>query len=208
MRITCWRVARFLTIATLLLAPPAPSSAEQAVAPAQHAASENSSRRIVVATRLAEGESITLDGRLDELVWSRAVPAGDFIQRDPDNGQSATEKTEVRIAFTGDALYIGVVCYDSDPDDWIAYQKRRDEYLQSDDKFEWVIDTFLDARSGYFFEMNPLGAMADALLGVNGQNRAWDGVWDARARRSDIGWKLEIELPFRTFNFNPRPARD
>ena len=208
MRIACWRAARFLTIAPLLLASPAPSSAEQAVASAQRAASDNSNRRTMVATRLAEGESITLDGRLDEPVWSRAIPAADFIQRDPDNGQSATEKTEVRIAFNSDALYLAVICYDSDPDGSIAYQRRRDELLQSDDKFAWVIDTFLDARSGYLFEMNPLGAMADALLGVNGQNRAWDGVWDARARRSDIGWMLEIELPFRTFNFNPRPARD
>jgi hypothetical protein len=170
---------------------------------AQQAAPDNGGRRSVTAVRLADSESIELDGRLDEAVWMRAAPAADFIQIDPDNGQPATERTEVRIAFDADALYIGITCYDSDPDASIAYQRRRDEYLPSDDKIEWTIDTFLDGRSGYFFEMNPLGSMADALMGTNGQNRAWDGIWEGRATRSEIGWTLEIELPFRTFNFNP-----
>ena len=167
------------------------------------AATENGDRRSITATRLADGESIDIDGRLDEAVWSRVLPAGDFIQIDPANGQPATERTEVRIAFDGDALYLGVTAYDSEPDTIIGKQRRRDEALCSDDKIRWTIDTFLDARTGYFFEMNPEGAMADALMGNTGQNRAWDGVWTGRARRSDIGWTLEVELPFRTFNFNP-----
>ena len=67
----------------------------------------------------------------------------------------------------------------------------------------WTIDTFLDERSGYFFEMNPSGLMADAVFGVNGDNRAWDGIWNARVRHSEIGWTIEIEIPFRTLNFDP-----
>ena len=67
----------------------------------------------------------------------------------------------------------------------------------------WTIETFLDERSGYFFEMNTSGLMADSLFGVNGDNRAWDGIWDARVVRSEIGWTIEIEIPFRTLNFDP-----
>ena len=67
----------------------------------------------------------------------------------------------------------------------------------------WRIDTFLDERSGYFFEMNPSGLMADAVFGVNGTNRAWDGIWNARVHRSEIGWTIEIAIPFRTLNFDP-----
>ena len=159
--------------------------------------------RTMVAERLAAEERIVLDGRFDEPVWQRAIPAADFVQVDPQNGQPATEKTEVRIAFGADALYIGVTCFDSEPERWSAYQRKRDDFLGSDDKFRWTIDTFLDGRSGYFFETNPLGVMSDALMGVNGQNRAWDGIWNLRARRSEIGWTLEIEIPFRTLNFNP-----
>ena len=157
----------------------------------------------MTALRLADGDEVGLDGVLDEAFWSRAVPATDFIQVDPDNGQPATEETEVRIVYTREALYIGVRAFDSEPDRWLGYQRRRDEFLGSDDRFMWTIDTFLDGRSGYFFEMNPAGLMADALLGVNGQNRQWDGIWNARHNHDNLGWTLEIEIPFRTLNFDP-----
>jgi hypothetical protein len=125
------------------------------------------------------------------------------MQIDPDNGAPATERTEVRVVFGRDAMYLGVTCFDSEPDRWIGWQLRRDERLFSDDGFMWTIDTFLDGRAGYFFEMNPSGLMADALMGPSGENREWDGIWNARVRRSEIGWTLEIEMPFRTLNFNP-----
>ena len=217
MRIRGPRAGRLSLIVTLLWTSVAVASAQQLTPsglPRSNAArqqngqngqgsSDTGDRRRMRAFRLNDGESIVLDGRLDEPVWTRAEPAGDFVQIDPDNGQPATEKTEVRIVFDADTLYIGITCYDSDPDGWIAYQRRRDEGLPSDDKIQMTIDSFLDARTGYFFEMNPLGSMADALLDKNGQNRAWDGVWNARASRGDMGWALEIALPFRTFNFNP-----
>ena len=147
------------------------------------------------AVRLQPGEHIVLDGRLDEEGWSRAVPARDFIQQDPDNGKPATEPTEVRILFTSTALYMGVTAYDSEPDQWLGYHRRRDDFLQSDDRFMWNIDTFNNQQTGYFFEMNPSGLMGDALRGANFNNRQWDGIWTGKALRSDIGWTLEIEIP-------------
>jgi hypothetical protein len=161
-------------------------------------------RRMIAAERLAPGESIILDGSLDEGVWRRAQVATDFMQIDPDNGEPATEQTEFRIAFDGDALYLGVICHDSEAGIHLTrYQKRRDEFLQQDDKVQWTIDTFLDGRSGYFFETNPSGAMADALIGINGQNRQWDGIWNERVQRHSTGWSIEVEIPFRTLNFDP-----
>jgi len=182
---------------TLFLVATLPCSAH---AQTQEASTE---RRTIPAARLADSERITLDGQLDEAVWTRAKPASNFIQVDPANGSPATEPTEVRVAFTREALYLGVTCYDSEPDKWLGFQRRRDEFLSADDRFMWTIDTFLDERSGYFFEMNPSGLMADSLFGVNGDNRAWDGIWNARVRRSEIGWTIEIEIPFRTLNFDP-----
>jgi len=79
---------------------------------------------------------------------------------------------------------MGVICFDSEPDKWLGFQRGRDGGLGSDDRFQWTIDTFLDGRTGYFFEMNPSGLMADALQGAaNASNRQWDGIWNARARR-------------------------
>ena len=121
----------------------------------QQLSAQAAAARTVAAQRLAPGERISLDGRLDEEVWQRAVPAGDFVQIDPDNGAPPTEPTEVRIAFDSESFYMGVTAFDSEPDKWLGHQRRRDEFLGSDDRFMWTIDTFLGARSGYFFEMNP-----------------------------------------------------
>lgn len=181
------------------IAPPA----VQEVPPGSSSTSA-SERRTMEAVRMTPEESITLDGRLDEDVWMRAVPATNFMQQDPNNGQPATEQTEVRIVYDADTLYMGVTLFDSEPDKLIYYQMGRDGFLPADDKLQWAIDTFLDGRTAYWWEMNPLGSMADALRGANNtSNRQWDGIWDGRATRSDIGWTLEIAVPFRTMNFNP-----
>jgi len=161
-------------------------------------------RRVMVAERLRDGERVMLDGRLDEAFWIRASPATDFMQQEPNPGATPSERTEVRIAFDRDNLYIGVVNFDSEPDRLLGNTMKRDEFLTADDRFMWTIDTFLDQQTGYFFEMNPSGLMADATFGsAGGMNREWDGIWDARARRSEIGWTLEIIIPFRTLNFDP-----
>lgn len=176
------------------------AGAQSATAPQSPATPEP---RSVTAVRLADDEGIVLDGVLDEAIWARTPPATNFIQQDPANGQPATEQTEVRIAFNSRSLYMGVTCHDSEPDRWIGYQRRRDEFLPADDRFMWNIDTFNNQQSAYFFEMNPSGLMGDALRGAGFTNRQWDGIWYAKVRRSEIGWTLEIEIPFSTLNFDP-----
>ena len=164
----------------------------------------NSGRRTVQAVRLADNEHITLDGVLDEAVWTRTVPAGEFIMQDPTLGGTPTEPTEVHFAFNNDHLYMAVVCRDSEPDKLLGNTRKRDEFLSADDRFMWTIDTFLNQQTGYFFEMNPSGLMADALMGPGGSNnREWDGIWNARVKRSEIGWTIEIDFPFRSFAFDP-----
>jgi uncharacterized protein DUF5916 len=160
-------------------------------------------RPSVTAVRLNGDEQITIDGRFDEPAWQRASPATDFKEQIPQNGAQPTERTEVRFLYTRDALYMGVTCFDDEPDKLLGNTMKRDEGLGADDRFIWIFDTFLDARNGYYFEMNPSGLMADALLTTQGQIRDWDGIWNAHVRRSEIGWTIEIELPFRTFNFDP-----
>ena len=201
---------RFGLVLSLLLA------AEQAVAQELDPSAPS-----VAAVRLHDGERIDIDGRLEEAIWQRAVPATDFAQLEPQNGAPATERTEVRIAFDRDRLYIGVHCFDSDPDRLLGNQMVRDGPLAGDDRFMWALDPYFNQRSGYFFEINPSGAMGDGLLvpaaggggggntglgfGVT-QSRAWDGIWLARVSRHDRGWTAEIEIPFRTINFDPDAA--
>ncbi len=128
-------------------------------------------------------EQIELDGILDETGWAFVEPATDFIQEDPKEGEPSTELTEVYILYNNDNLYIGARLFDSDPSGILAYQKRRDASLRTDDRFMWILDTFLDGRTGYFFEVNPVGLMGDGILGAGGHwnvNKSWDGIWDAR----------------------------
>jgi len=159
--------------------------------------------RTITAEALLDGETIVLDGLLDEPVWKRATPGTDFIQQDPNYGGIPTERTEVRFAFDRDTLYMGVYNFDSEPEKMLGNTMKRDEYLRADDRFMWVMDTFLDRQTGYFFEMNPSGLMADSLMAPGGGNRNWDGIWDAKVLRSDLGWTIELALPFRTLNFDP-----
>ena len=105
-----------------------------------------------------DGERITLDGASTKQSGNARAPADDFIQIDPTTAQPATEPTEVRIVVQRRAIYMGVTCYDSEPDKWLGYQRRRDEFLPADDRFMWTIDTFLDERSGLFLRDEPVGA--------------------------------------------------
>ncbi len=148
---------------------------------------------------------VDLDGRLDEVVWDRAGPITEFVQVEPRAGAEPSERTEVRIAYDEDALYIGAKLY-GDPGAILAYQRRRDAGLGTDDRFMWILDTFRDGRTGYFFEINPAGLMGDGLLGAGGHfgvNKSWDGVWEARTARLEDGWSAEIRIPFSTLNFDP-----
>ena len=184
--------------ATLLLA----VSTSLGIAEAQ----EERVRPSVRAVLLAEDEKVELDGRLDEAFWKAITPADGFRQQEPNEGAPAYQTTEVRIAFDRDHLYIGVMLYDTEPGQIIGYQKQRDGSLRSDDRFMFILDTFLDGRSAYFFETNPAGLLGDGLLRAGsrrGVNKSWDGIWNVRVSRDDRGWSAEIEIPFRTLNFNP-----
>jgi hypothetical protein len=183
-------------------------------------------RRSVAALPLPAGQSIRVDGHVDEPVWFQATPASGFTQRDPVEGAAPTESTAVYIAYDSDNLYIGAILYDSDPDGILAYQKERDGNLFADDRLQFILDTFLDGRTGYLFEVNPAGLMGDGILGGGGGgfggggggfggggggfggggfgvNKSWNGIWEARAARRADGWSVEIEIPFRTLNFDP-----
>jgi hypothetical protein len=163
------------------------------------------------AYRLTDTESIVLDGAPDEPAWQKAVPATNFLQRDPENGAPATERTEVRVVFDRDRIILGVTCFDSEPARLLGNQMQRDQSFEADDRFMFSIDPFFDGRTGYFFEINPSGAMGDGLItsptgggGFGGEmNKSWDGIWLARVRRTATGWTAEIEIPFKTVSFDP-----
>ncbi|MEC7935690.1 MAG: carbohydrate binding family 9 domain-containing protein [Candidatus Neomarinimicrobiota bacterium] len=166
----------------------------------------DSEKRAIITKQISENK-IEIDGLLNEPEWKMVLPAKDFIQRDPIQGSPATEKTEVYVIHDKENLYIGAILFDSNPDGILAYQKRRDQSLRTDDRFMWILDTFLDGRTGYFFEVNPAGLLGDGLIiggdSYWGINKDWNGIWDARVVVIPEGWSVEVIIPFRTLNFDP-----
>ena len=146
---------------------------------------------------------ITLDGSLDEEVWRAAVPAADFVQAEPHEGQPATEPTEVRVAFDADALYIGVLCRDSMPAALIVNDIRKDFMPGEQDTFEVILDTFADRRNGFVFATSPRGAKSDAQIANEGRevNTSWDGLWTVATRVGAEGWSAELRIPFKALRF-------
>lgn len=164
---------------------------------------QNGEPPMTVATRTAE--AIRIDGNLDEAAWRDATPIGPLTQRDPLEGQAATEQTEVRILFNADALYFGIVCRDQTPTAIVSTQLTRDADLTVDDRITIVLDPFFDHRNGFFFQVNPAGARADGQVSNNAERLTyeWDGIWNASSRRTAEGWTAEIEVPFKTLRFAP-----
>jgi hypothetical protein len=157
----------------------------------------------VTATRT--NEPIVLDGQLVEPAWQQAVRVSDFVQKEPQEGAPATERTEVMVLFDSANLYLGVLCFDSEPDGIRATEQRRDNELESDDIFEMVLDTLHDHRSSYLFRINPLGTLYDATIIGEGQssNENWNERWETQTSITEEGWFAEIRIPFSAVRFVP-----
>jgi hypothetical protein len=150
-------------------------------------------------------EKVTLDGLLDEAVWTQAQALAGILQREPKQETAATELTEVKLLADKDSLYIGVICYDSQPGKVVGTQMARDAALEIDDSIAILLDTFHDRRNAFYFATNPAGALIDGLIVENSRtiNFNWNGIWNVRAKRTAQGWSAEFAIPFKTLSFNP-----
>ena len=156
-------------------------------------------RSVVVTAVTSE---IVIDGSLDEAPWRQAPKIGDLVQREPEAGAKPTEKTEVTLLYDKDNLYIGVMCYDSEPRRVLASQMVRDANLNADDRLSIVLDTFRDQSNAFHFSTNPAGALVDGLVFANGEtNDDWDAIWIVRTEQTDEGWSAEFSIPFKTLSF-------
>ena len=145
---------------------------------------------------------IVIDGLLNEADWLGTPPVGEILQRDPHTGEKASEKTDLRLLYDNENLYIGVTCYDSEPHRIIGTQMERDGDLSADDRVELLIDSFHDRHNAFYFSTNPLGALVDGLIIENGQlNTNWNAIWYVRSHKSDVGWTAEFAIPFKSIGF-------
>ena len=145
-----------------------------------------------------------VNGHLDDDAWLVAPVQTGFTQMDPDHGKPSSEKTEFRIVYDDEAIYIGAMCFDREPDKIISKLTRRDGG-ESRDNFNVNLDPHHDHKTGYFFIVGPSGWMADGVV-FNDENSddTWDGVWEAKTAILDNGWSVEMKIPYYTIRFSPK----
>ena len=161
-------------------------------------------------------QPIELDGVLKEDIWSKANPISNLVQIQPDQGQPASLLTKVCIVYDSESIYFGFTCYDSKIDQLVSNEMRRDgSNIHENDNVFVLIDSYNDRRDGFFFRVNPLGALQDARIFKNGDslNFDWDAVWNARTKINKTNdeegfWVAEICIPFSQLRFEPKDINE
>jgi hypothetical protein len=172
-----------------------------AAAAASEAADQNGHAAVPEVRAIRAPAPIRLDGRLDDAVWSGAEAADSFRQRDPDEGKPATERTELRIAYDDDALYVGVRLLDGEPARIVRRLSRRDESGDAD-RFTLFLDPRHDHLTGAQFTVTAAGVQEDAIIfNDSWDDDSWDAVWDSAVAIDETGWSLEMRIPFSQLRF-------
>jgi len=169
-----------------------------------------------------------IDGRLDDAAWARAAPMSGFTQREPQDGQPASERTEVRVVFDDEALYVGVWAFDSRPAEIVPGERIRDYQVEQSDNVILIFDTYKDEQNGFVFGTTPAGIEYDGQVANEGQgggrfggggggggggqrrfqsgagggfNKNWDGSWTVAVSLDGEGWYAEFRIPFNTLRY-------
>ena len=145
-----------------------------------------------------------LDGRLDEQVWAEATVITDLHQYEPVDQGEPSESSIFYVLYDDDNLYIGARLLDSEPSLIAARQMIQGQSVSVDDRIQVVLDPFNNMRTGYMFQLNPNGVRRDGVFDrATSVNEDWDGIWHAEAVIDEEGWTAEIQIPFKTLNFDP-----
>jgi hypothetical protein len=143
---------------------------------------------------------ISVDGELDEPVWSEAWTCELPFEVRPGENTPPPVPTEVLVFHDRTHLYVGFRAFDPDPSKIRAHLSDRDA-AWADDWVGVVLDTFNDERRNYLLVVNPLGVQMDEIESWPGGMTAWDGIWRSAARIQPWGWSAEIAVPFSTLRF-------
>ena len=159
-----------------------------------------------------------IDGRLNDAAWERAAPVTGFVQHEPHEGAAPTERTDLRLLYDREALYVGAWLFDADPSGIVQGETRRDASLDQTDALLIVLDTYHDRQSAFVFGTNPAGIEHDGqvtgegagnfasglrqqVTSGGGFNLNWDGSWTVATSRDDRGWYAELRIPFSTLRY-------
>ena len=156
-------------------------------------------------------EKITVDGRFNESIWQAAPIATDFVMFQPDNGKPISEdkKTEIRVLYDNEAVYIAATLYDSEPSKILKEITQRDN-VGTADIFGVFINGFDDGQQDFQFFVSASGVQMDRLATEDGkvapdnfsEDFSWDAIWDSEVRITDAGWTIEMKIPYAALRFS------
>ncbi len=155
---------------------------------------------------------------IDDKVWGSVPSLSQMIQTKPSYGLKSSETTDIKVAFSSSFMYVGVICYDSNPNKLVVSDSRRDADLSDDDSFLFIIDTYNDQQNGFLFGTNSAGMQYDAQIDnegvgnrsssrqqsgvIGGTNLNWDATWVVKTSTSEIGWSAEFAIPLKSIRFS------
>jgi hypothetical protein len=145
---------------------------------------------------------ISIDGKLNEEDWKSAETASDFVMYQPDNGKSINEnkKTEVKVLYDNDAVYIAATLYDEDPDKIKKEITNRDNFGVTD-YFSIFINGFNDGQQDFRFYVTAAGVQLDCIATEDYKDFSWDAIWDSKTAITDKGWVVEMKIPYAAIRF-------
>ncbi|UUC45806.1 DUF5916 domain-containing protein [Flavobacterium cerinum] len=148
--------------------------------------------------------TINIDGKLSEDEWKNAEIASDFITYQPDNGTpvSFEKRTEVKVLYDDDGIYIGALLYD-DPSKIVKEITERDKFGTSD-FFGIFINGYNDGQQDFRFFVSTAGTQMDCMATENGEDYTWDGIWHSNVSLTDFGWIVEMKIPYAALRFSEK----
>jgi hypothetical protein len=148
-------------------------------------------------------ENIIIDGKINEEAWKTAPIATDFIMYEPDNGKPISEnkKTEVKVLYDNNAVYISAVLYDDDPNKISRELTNRDVFGISD-LFSVSINGYNDGQQDFRFYVSAAGVQMDCLATEDLEDYNWDAIWDSEVKITNFGWIVEMKIPYAALRFS------
>lgn len=149
-------------------------------------------------------ESITIDGDLNESIWNETQVASNFVMFEPDNGKPINEskKTEIKVLYDNDGIYIGAKLYDDEPSKILKEITERDDFGTTD-AFGVFINGFNDGQQDFRFFVTAAGGQLDCIATEqSGEDFSWNAIWSSKAKITDFGWTVEMKIPYAALRFS------
>ncbi len=148
-------------------------------------------------------EKITIDGKFDEEIWKTAQIATDFVMEEPDNGklEPKERKSEVKVVYDHEAIYIAATLYDNNPESIKRELILRDDFGVAD-HFGVLLNGYNDGQQEFRFFVSSAGVQQDCIYTeAKNEDFTWNAIWDSKVAITDIGWVVEMKIPFAAIRF-------